>query len=221
MEFQKNYHGIDLESDDKTITSINRYVQIKRVLDFILALMLFIMLLPVSIIISIFIIVDSGMPIFFKQERMGYKGQTFHIIKFRTMKVNTSTNDGITHKGDMRITRIGKVLRELRLDEIPQLLNVLKGEMSFVGPRPDMPYLYQNRDKFYRYVLLVPPGITGKATLEFKDEDELLSKSENPERYYKEIIFPEKVRINVEYIKDATLIKDFKIMLETVVRVLK
>ncbi|PWU67166.1 sugar transferase [Gracilibacillus dipsosauri] len=221
MEFQKKFSEVDLESDYNSLASINRYVQMKRIVDFVLALLMFVILLPISIIISIFIVIDSGLPVFFKQERMGYKGQTFKIVKFRTMRPNTSTLDGITHKEDMRITRIGKILRKFRLDEIPQLINVLKGEMSFVGPRPDMPHLYQNKDKYYQYVLLVPPGITGKATLEFKDEDALLSESKNPEQYYRERIFPEKVRINVEYIKVATLIKDFKIMFETVVRVFK
>ncbi|SHM59624.1 sugar transferase [Gracilibacillus kekensis] len=221
MEQLENDVELDLDNDDKTLSSIKRYVQMKRVFDLIVSLLMFIVLLPISIIIGLWIALDSGLPILFKQERMGYKGRTFKIIKFRTMKNDSFTKDGITHKGDMRITRIGKILRKFRLDEIPQLINVIKGEMSFVGPRPDMPHLYRNTNKLYKYVLLVPPGITGKATLEFKDEDELINNSDNPEKFYNEIIFPEKVRLNVEYIKEATILKDMKIMIETVVRVIK
>ena len=100
-------------------------------------------LLPVIVILSILIVIDSGFPVFFKQERMGKDGKTFIILKFRTMKNNTSTADGITLHNDNRITKVGKFLRKYRLDEIPQLFNIIKGEMSFVGPRPDLPNIIE------------------------------------------------------------------------------
>lgn len=189
---------------------------LKRLLDIAAALIMIIVFSPVLLIFSLMILFGSGKPVYFKQERMGKDGNIFKIIKFRTMRNNTATADGITKINDRRITKTGAFLRKYRLDEIPQLFNILKGDMSFVGPRPDMPIYYDTADYGYKCVLLAKPGVTSEATLKFKGEDEILALSENPEKTYAEEIFPEKVRMNIDYIKKITLLYDFNIILKTV-----
>lgn len=188
---------------------------LKRFFDILVSFIMILALLPVILMLSVLIIIDSGFPVFFRQERIGKDGKIFRILKFRTMKNNTATADGITLHNDKRITRIGAFLRKYRLDEIPQLFNIIKGEMSFVGPRPDLPKYYIGDDYSYKYVLLVRPGVTGEATLKFKDEDKILSISENPEKTYTEEIFPQKVRLNIDYIKRISVFYDLKIMIDT------
>jgi lipopolysaccharide/colanic/teichoic acid biosynthesis glycosyltransferase len=192
---------------------------LKRMFDILVSFIMILALSPVILILSILIMIDSGFPVFFRQERMGKNGKTFRIFKFRTMKNNTATADGITLYNDKRITRIGEFLRKYRLDEIPQLFNIIKGEMSFVGPRPDLPKYYMVDDYGYKSVLLVRPGVTGEATLKFKDEDKILSTSENPEKTYTEEIFPQKVRLNIDYIKRISILYDMKIIINTVINV--
>lgn len=187
----------------------------KRMFDILISLVLTIIVSPLLLIISLIIWFDSGGPIFFRQERMGKESKTFRIFKFRTMKNNTATPDGITLAKDNRITKIGGFLRKYRLDELPQLFNIIKGEMSFVGPRPDLPKYYMDDDYGYKCVLLVKPGVTGEATLEFKDEDVILALSENPEKKYKEEIFPKKIKMNIEYIKKISVMSDIRIMAKT------
>jgi lipopolysaccharide/colanic/teichoic acid biosynthesis glycosyltransferase len=187
----------------------------KKTFDILVSFIMILALSPVILILSILIVIDSGFPVFFRQERMGKDGKTFRIFKFRTMKNNTATANGITLHNDIRITRIGEFLRKYRLDEIPQLFNIIKGEMSFVGPRPDLPKYYMVDDYGYKSVLLVRPGVTGEATLKFKDEDKILSISENPEKTYTEEIFPQKIRLNIDYIKRISILYDFKIMIHT------
>lgn len=212
---EEEYNRVLSDLENKRLTLV-----IKRILDILFSFILIIILSPLIFIISSLILIDSGLPIFFIQERMGKDGKTFNIIKFRTMKNNTATSDGITLLNDKRITRIGKFLRKYRLDEIPQLFNIIKGEMSFVGPRPDLPKYYMVDDYGYKCVLLVRPGITGEATLKFKDEDQILSKSENPEKTYIEEIFPQKIRLNINYIKNISLLYDLKIIINTIISVL-
>lgn len=191
----------------------------KRLFDIIGSFFLIIILSPLICILSVLILIDSGYPVFFKQERMGKDRKVFKIIKFRTMENNTETPDGITMHNDKRITKIGVFLRSYRLDEIPQLFNILKGEMSFVGGRPDLPKYYQTDDYAYKCVLLVRPGITSEATITFKDEDKILSNSRNPEMTYIEEIFPQKVKMNIDYIKNMSLLLDIKIILNTFINV--
>lgn len=189
---------------------------IKRIFDLILSLIMLIVFSPILIMLSIFVLIDSGNPILFKQDRMGKNGNVFRIIKFRTMVNNTETEDGITKIKDSRITKIGVFLRKYRLDEVPQLINIIRGEMSFVGPRPDIPKYYKVDDYGYKCVLLVKPGVTGEATLRFKDEDKILSLSNNPEKTYNEKIFPEKIKLNIEYIKNISLLYDTKLVFRTI-----
>jgi lipopolysaccharide/colanic/teichoic acid biosynthesis glycosyltransferase len=188
----------------------------KRVMDIVAALIMSIILSPMLLIISLLILFSSGLPVFFKQKRVGKNGCLFEIIKFRTMGNNTETVDGITMINDTRITKVGSLLRKYRLDEFPQLFNILKGDMSFVGPRPDMPKYYKKDDYGYKCLLLVKPGVTGEATLKYKGEDTILALSENPERTYEEEVFPEKVKMNINYIRKITLLNDFNIIIKTV-----
>lgn len=192
---------------------------LKRLFDILFSFVLILIFFPIILILSALIVVDSGFPIFFRQERMGKNEKKFSILKFRTMKNNTATSDGITLQNDRRVTKIGKFLRKYRLDEIPQLFNIIKGEMSFVGPRPDLPKYYMLDDYGYKSVLLVRPGITGEATLRFKHEDKILSISKNPEKTYIEEIFPQKVRLNIDYINNISILHDIKIIFDTVIEV--
>jgi lipopolysaccharide/colanic/teichoic acid biosynthesis glycosyltransferase len=192
---------------------------LKRLFDILVSLIMIVIFSPFLLILSSLIIVTSGCPIFFTQERMGKCGKSFKIYKFRTMRNNTATEDGMTMTNDIRITKLGLFLRKYRFDEIPQLFNIIKGEMSFVGPRPDLPKYYLVDDYGYKCVLLVKPGVTGEATLEFKDEDTILALSENPEKTYVEEIFPQKIRLNIEYIKCFSVLKDMKSMLDTFLNV--
>jgi lipopolysaccharide/colanic/teichoic acid biosynthesis glycosyltransferase len=220
LEYQKNI--LTEEEYQSILTCFQKKkttLWLKRIIDFLMSLIFIVVLSPLIIVISIWILIDSGLPILFRQERMGEKGRVFKIYKFRTMKNNTGTADGITLLQDKRITKLGTILRKYRLDEIPQLLNVIKGEMSFVGFRPDLPQYYKTDELAYQCVLLVKPGITSEATIIFKDEMQILSASDDPERTYTEEIFPEKIRINVDYIKKISLLYDFKIMIKTVTSV--
>ena len=189
----------------------------KRLFDLLASFTLLIILLPLILIILLLILFDSGKPVFFRQERIGKAGKNFKIFKFRTMKRYTAKEDGITLANDARITKIGMFLRRYRLDEIPQLFNIIKGEMSFVGPRPDLSKYYVTNDYAHMCVLLIKPGVTGNATLKFKDEDKILAQSENPEKTYKEEIFPEKIRLNIEYIKQLSISYDLKIIFRTII----
>ena len=155
--------------------------------------------------------------IFFRQERIGKDGKLFTLIKFRTMKVNESKNH-ITTKGDSRITTFGLTLRKYKLDELPELLNVLKGDMSLVGPRPDVPGYADKLEDPFREILKLRPGITGPATLKYSNEEDILALVEDPVKYNNEIIFPDKALINLNYLKTQSLTGDIKIIFKTIFR---
>jgi len=155
--------------------------------------------------------------VFFRQERIGQNGKLFKVIKFRTMSENNS-GSVVTVKGDSRITPLGTKLRKYKLDELPELWNVLKGEMSLVGPRPDVPGYADNLIGESREILNLRPGITGPATLKYSNEEEILASVSDPVKYNDDVIFPDKVRINLEYIHNHGLIGDIKIILKTVFR---
>ncbi len=210
------------EEYDIVVQAINKKkttLMLKRLFDLVVAIMLLIVLSPLLILFSLRILLDSGRPIFFRQERMGKYGKTFEIFKFRTMRQNTATADGITLLDDNRITKVGAFLRKYRLDEVPQLFNVIRGDMSFVGPRPDLPKYYEVEDKAYRCILLVKPGVTCPAALEFKDEEVILALSDNPEETYVNKVFPMKVELNLKYLRNISVYQDMKIMLDTFVSV--
>lgn len=165
--------------------------------------------------IALAIKLDSSGPVFFRQARVGLHGRTFKILKFRTMIVNADMLDPITVGADARITRVGSWLRRFKLDELPTLLNVVNGNMSIVGPRPELPKYVQQYTLQQKRVLSVRPGITDPGTLRFDDEAWILDDANDPERTYIEQILPEKLRLNLEYIDNRSFLYDLRIIFKT------
>ena len=190
----------------------------KRIFDLILVIPGLIVLLPVFTIVALFIKLKDGGDILFKQVRVGKDGKHFNVLKFRTMVINAEKlGDKITTGNDPRITPIGSFLRKYKLDELPQLFNVLKGEMSLVGPRPEVPeYVEYYPEDIRKIVLSVPPGITDKASIEFVNENDLLSDSKDPLSDYKNKVLPVKLAYNVDYVKERSLWMDFSLIFKTV-----
>jgi len=186
----------------------------KRIFDIVLSILgIFFLTIPI-LILTIFASISTKKNGIFKQERIGQHAKPFQILKIRSMIENNSSSH-ITIKNDQRITSFGKFIRKYNLDELPQIFNVLKGEMSFVGPRPDVKGyadLLQGNDKI---ILSLKPGITGPATLAFQNEEELLAKQDNPKQYNDEVLWPKKVTINKEYITNWSLINDLKYIIKT------
>jgi lipopolysaccharide/colanic/teichoic acid biosynthesis glycosyltransferase len=191
----------------------------KRIFDVLIALAGLLFLSPLLLLVALLIKRDSPGPIFFKQERMGKGFQPFHIYKFRTMVRDASRRGGpITFGSDPRVTRIGRLLRRTKMDELPQLINVLRGEMSFVGPRPEVrPYVELFRAD-YEEILRVLPGITDLASLKYRDEAEVLGHFENPEEEYIKRVLPEKIKLAREYTRRASFFFDITLILKTLLR---
>ena len=154
---------------------------------------------------------------FFVQQRVGKQGKLFSVVKIKTMRPVKEIDTTITAENDPRITRSGAFFRRTKIDELPQLWNVLIGQMSFVGPRPDVPGYADKLLGEERLVLSVRPGITGPATLKYKNEEELLAMQADPQKYNDEVIFPDKVRLNMDYVRDYSFGKDIRYIVETVV----
>lgn len=175
-----------------------------------------ILLFPVLLVVALLIRIKmSGGPVIFKQERVGRYGRLFIMYKFRSMTVAHS-GSSVSVKGESRITPLGAKLRKYKLDELPELWNVLIGDMSFVGPRPDVPGYADNLKGDDRRMLLLKPGITGPASLKYRNEEELLAEQEDPQKYNDEVLFPDKVRINIEYLDNWSFWHDIKIIIYTV-----
>lgn len=191
---------------------------LKRLTDILLSSIGLLVFLPFGILISLWIILDSGFPIFFKQTRIGQHEQPFKLIKFRSMKTDNS-GSLVTAKGDSRITRSGKILRKLKLDEFPQLINVLKGDMSLVGPRPEVKKYVDLYSAEQKKVLSVKPGITGLDSLKFSNEEELMANAANPEEYYIKEIMPKKLNLSLDYIKSQNLKTDFGLLIDTMIKI--
>lgn len=192
----------------------------KRLSDIILSLIALILFIPLFILISLLIKFDSKGSVFYGQERVGKKRQNFRLWKFRSMRKSNSNNSLITIGNDDRITKIGAFLRKFKLDELPQLFNILKGEMAIVGPRPEVPkYIAMYKQEQLR-VLTVKPGLTDYASLEYFNESEILEKYENPEKAYIEIIMPAKLDLNLKYIDNKMVGKDLMIILKTIRRII-
>lgn len=188
---------------------------IKSLFDRSASLFGLIFLFPVLIIVSILIRIKMpGGPVVFKQKRVGQYGRLFTMYKFRSMTVAHS-GSSVSVKGESRITPLGAILRKYKLDELPELWNVLIGDMSLVGPRPDVPGYADRLEGEDRRMLLLKPGITGPASLKYRNEEELLSEQENPQKYNDEVLFPDKVRINIEYLDNWSFGKDIKIIIYT------
>ena len=191
---------------------------IKRTFDFFSSFIGLIILLPLLIFISLVIKIGSSGPIFFSQKRVGKGGRLFTLVKFRSMKVQQDSSITSTARGDVRITKIGAFLRKYKLDELPELWNVLMGEMSLVGPRPDVPGYADSLKGTDRNMLKLRPGITGTASLKYANEEEILSAQEDPQKYNDEVIFPDKVKVNLEYYENQSLWLDIKIIFATIFR---
>ena len=191
---------------------------LKRTFDIILSIFAIFLLFPSFLVVSFLIVIDSGFPIFFLQKRIGRDAKEFNIIKFRTMKTNNE-NITITVSDDSRITRIGKYLRKTKIDELPEILNVLFGQMSFVGPRPDVKGYADKLKGANRKILALRPGITGPASLKYYNEEYILSQKSNPKKYNDEVIFPDKVKINMYYFHNRSFFLDLKIIFATIFRI--
>jgi len=189
----------------------------KRIFDITASISGLLILTPLLLLIAVLIKIKMNGPVIFSQERMGRFGKLFTIYKFRTM-VLAHNGSMVSVRGESRITPLGKVLRKYKLDELPELWNVVKGDMSFVGPRPDMPYLYENLNKEEKKILELRPGITGPASLRYSNEEELLAGVEDPERYSVKVLWPDKVRLNLEYYYKRSLFSDIRIIFKTVFR---
>nr|AEH57435.1 Cps5G [Streptococcus suis] len=199
---------------------------IKFFMDKFLAFILLLLLSPVIVILAVWIKLDSKGPIFYRQERVTRYGRIFRIFKFRTMISDADKVGSLVTVGqDNRITKVGHIIRKYRLDEVPQLFNVLMGDMSFVGVRPEVQkYVNQYTDEMFA-TLLLPAGITSPASIAYKDEDivleEYCSQGYSPDEAYVQKVLPEKMKYNLEYIRNFGIISDFKVMIDTVIKVIK
>ena len=196
---------------------------LKRFFDIMMSLILLIILSPIFIILAIWIKLDSKGPVFYRQERVTTYGKIFKIFKFRTMVQDADKKGSLITIGeDPRITKIGKKIRKSRLDEIPQLINILKGDMSFVGTRPEVPKYVEKYTDEMKATLLMPAGVTSKASIEYRDEDEIinkyLSKGEKLDDIYIKRVLPEKMKWNLEYIKNFNIFEDIKVCVKTIVK---
>ncbi|WP_244834594.1 sugar transferase [Clostridium sp. BJN0001] len=192
---------------------------LKRIFDIFFSAVGILVLSPILIIISILIKIGSDGPVFFKQIRVGKNEKNFKILKFRTMIVDAEkVGKQITVGDDNRITGVGKFLRKYKIDELPQLFNVLIGDMSLVGPRPEVPRYVKMYNKEQKKVFKVRPGITDLASLRYKDENDLLGESDNPEEFYIKKVMPDKLALNLEYIKKSNIIFDIYIIIKTIIK---
>ena len=184
------------------------YIHIKRIMDFIMALIALVLLSPLFLILALWIKFDSKGPVIFRQQRLGLNGDVFTLYKFRSMKVGAEVEGVYEKKGDTRVTKSGSFLRKTSLDELPQLVNMLVGDMSLIGPRPPLtyhPWPYEEYDSFQKKMFNVRPGITGWAQVNGR----------------KEVPWPKRIRLNVEYVENISLVLDIKIFFKTIFKVLK
>ena len=194
---------------------------IKRLFDIIFSFVGIVFLFPVFVIVAILIKIDSSGPVFFTQERVGLNGKFFKIIKFRSMKINHNNSLTVTLENDKRITRIGKKIRKYKIDEIPELINVFIGDMSFVGPRPDVPGYADLLKGESRNILKLRPGITSRASIKYANEEMILLNEDDPIAYNNNIIFPDKVKLNLNYYYNNNIWIDIKIIFATLFAVFK
>lgn len=195
----------------------------KRLFDFIASFYGLILLFPIFVLAALWIKIDSRGPIFFRQERVGFQGSFFRIHKFRTMVLDAEKKGKqITVGADSRITTVGSFLRKYKLDELPQLIDVLVGDMSLVGPRPELPkYIDCYSDVEKHDVLSVKPGITDNASIEFRDENELLASSKDPEAAYINEVLPKKIALYRKYVKERSFFGDVAIIFKTIFLIVK
>lgn len=194
----------------------------KRAMDIVLSACALAVLWPLLLLIALAIWIDDPGPVFYRQVRVGRNGKTFRIFKFRSMVMDADKKGlAITVGRDSRITRVGAVLRKTKLDELAQLLNVLFGQMSFVGPRPEVPKYVELYTPYQRQVLLVRPGITDYASIAYRNENDLLAGAPNPEAMYIKQIMPDKIELNMKYLREISPLADIRLILKTIVAVIK
>lgn len=194
----------------------------KRAMDIVLSACALAVLWPLLLLIALAIWIDDPGPVFYRQVRVGRNGKTFRIFKFRSMVMDADKKGlAITVGRDSRITRVGAVLRKTKLDELAQLLNVFLGQMSFVGPRPEVPKYVELYTPYQRQVLLVRPGITDYASIAYRNENNLLAGAPNPEAMYIEQIMPDKIELNMKYLREISPLADIRLILKTIVAVIK
>lgn len=190
---------------------------LKAVFDRVVSLMMLIGLSPIFVVLAIIIKMDSPGEVFFRQERVTQYGKKFRIHKFRTMVKNAeSLGAQVTTKSDMRVTKVGKKLRGCRLDELPQLIDILQGNMSFVGTRPEVTKYVEQYTPEMLATLLLPAGVTSEASIEYKDEERLLADAKNADKTYVEVVLPQKMEWNLRSLKDFSFVGDIKTMFKTV-----
>lgn len=180
-------------------------------IDIAVALCALIAFAPLFGAVALLIALDDGRPILFRQVRVGRRGKLFFILKFRTMSAHAS-GSSLTAAGDRRVTRAGRWLRKLKLDELPQFVNVLRGEMSLIGPRPEVPEYVQIDHSLWQAVLAVRPGITDLASLAYRNEEEILGPVADPEAYYRKHILPAKLKLNLQYLESRSLLSDLRLL---------
>ena len=198
-------------------------LMMKRVFDVVASFLGLIVISPVLLVLSIWVLLDSEGGVFFRQERVTAQGRIFRIHKFRSMTAGTANaGDGfyMSRANSLRVTRAGRFMRRYHLDELPQLIDILLGDMTFVGTRPEVPEYVKKYTKPMRATLLLPAGITSRASIEYKDEADILDGVDDPDKVYIEKILPEKMKYNLESIERFSLVEDMKVMLDTVAAVL-
>ena len=204
------------------LASKHRDLMLKSVFDRLMAAILLIVLSPIFLLLAVWIKLDSEGPVFFRQERVTQYGKSFRIYKFRTMVQNAEQlGTQVTSKDDMRVTSVGQALRKCRLDELPQLINILEGTMSFVGTRPEVPrYVAAYTDEM-KATLLLPAGVTSVASIRYKDEDILLDAADDVDDCYIHNVLPAKMEWNLRSLKEFSFIGELKVMVETVLAVIR
>ncbi len=197
-------------------------IALKRAMDIVISGAALCVLWPVLLLIALAIVIDDPGPVFYRQVRVGRGGKEFRIFKFRTMVVDADKKGlQITVGRDSRITRMGALLRKTKLDELAQLLNVFLGQMSFVGPRPEVPRYVAMYTPYQRQVLLVRPGITDYASIAYRNENDLLAGADDPERMYVEEIMPAKIELNMKYLRRVSPLEDIRLIFATIAAVIR
>jgi lipopolysaccharide/colanic/teichoic acid biosynthesis glycosyltransferase len=186
----------------------------KRLVDIILATIGIVVMLPLLAAVSGLILLLDGRPVLFRQTRVGFRNERFTILKFRTMRLE-SEGPALTVGNDNRVTRLGSTLRCRKIDELPQLLNVLRGDMSFVGWRPEIPEYVSRVDPLFDELFSFPPGITDPASIKYRSEAALLGQMADPEAYYLNVLLPQKVSMSLAYARRAGIVSDFRVILKT------
>lgn len=217
-KLQKNMQDKSLEPYRLAVEKAKIALFFKRFFDIVVSLALLIILSPVMILTAVAVKIDSKGPVIFKQDRVGKNCKIFKMYKFRTMIVNAeSVGAQVTSgSGDSRVTKVGRFLRKTRLDEFMQFFNVLKGDMSIIGPRPEVARYVAEYKPVYYATLLVRPGISSNVSIDFCDEGEILKDKDDPEQYYIDVLMPQKMELNLKYIENISLLQDIKIFFRTI-----